>query len=487
MADREWRGHWWIPDSPSETVPGTLVQRESDGELTLKLIGGFKIQKLTPIDEHQATISYNETFPIIAGHTSGEFFTLLDCIATSSSGSFLSSAVTQQDINARRGLRGIALSETDEKVFVSAVLNIEYLLGWTYQSTLQANIELDEWKWTGKQTAKSEPIEKLTAEHNDLKYTLHVDYNQFRVDDKPRANERSLANREWAEMIVEADEPTTFAGFDSSAKAIMDLMTLVAHAPAGIIRETMRFRPSEKHPTGRRQSLAEVEVMGRRIHQPQPLKNEKKRVDYLFTLKDAEFETVLPKWLSLHERAWLACSILFGLSYISAGYTDTRLLGAATAAESLHRALHPDVKRVSEQRFQEIRGLIMSALAGKDPKMVEARAFVHNSLYNEILYKDRLIELAESPDPDAVASLIEDVPKWAKYLKDQRNGLAHGDRSGDGSDVTRMTYDALEVTKALLGLMLLSELGLSAEMQRRATSLSYLERSVEEFNKALAQ
>ena len=40
--------------------------------------------------------------------------------------------------------------------------------------------------------------------------------------------------------------------------------------------------------------------------------------------------------------------------------------------------------------------------------------------------------------------------------------MAHGDRERIGSDDAGMAFDALEVTFALLGLVLLSELGLSA-------------------------
>jgi hypothetical protein len=57
MADREWRGRWWLPDQHGDAVPGILVQRQSDGELVLNLIGGFKIEKLTPIDNHQSSVS----------------------------------------------------------------------------------------------------------------------------------------------------------------------------------------------------------------------------------------------------------------------------------------------------------------------------------------------------------------------------------------------------------------------------------------------
>jgi hypothetical protein len=214
----------------------------------------------------------------------------------------------------------------------------------------------------------------------------------------------------------------------------MDLMTLAAHAPAGVIQETVQFRPPEPHPATGEPMPKAVEVMGQQIHQPRPSAKEAAPIDYLFTLADIEFSEVLPSWLDLHEQAWLACNMLFGLSYIQEGYVASRLLTAATAAESLHRALYPDAMRIPLERFDMIRQTVMEALANDKA----ARQFVSDSLYNEITYKERLLALATLPDQQAVAHLISDLPKWAKYVKGQRNGLAHGDRERLDSDSVHM-------------------------------------------------
>ena len=425
------------------------MQREADGAVVLNLIGGFSIEVLTPIDEHQSSVSFDGTFPMILGTSSGERFTLLECNATRTNGLL---SISEQDIAVQRALRGIHLSDPDEKVFDSAQLTVEYLLGWTHSTTLEASAELNGWKWTGNQTATTKPIDDLTAVHGGYEYTLSVVFNQFWVEDRPRANERSLANREWAQLTIRSNSRTTFGGFDRSAKAIMDLMTLAAHAPAGVIQETVQFTPPEPHPATGEPMPKAVEVMGQQIHQPRPSAKEAAPIDYLFTLADIEFSEVLPSWLDLHEQAWLACNMLFGLLlYLQEGYVASRLLTAATAAESLHRALYPDAMRIPLERFDTIRQTVMEALANDKA----ARQFVSDSLYNEITYKERLLALATLPDQQAVAHLISDLPKWAKYVKAQRNGLAHGDRERLDSDSVHMVFVTLEVTKALLGLVLL--------------------------------
>jgi hypothetical protein len=138
------------------------------------------------------------------------------------------------------------------------------------------------------------------------------------------------------------------------------------------------------------------------------------------------------------------------------------------------------------REFEALRARVMAAFKGNDPEAKATRMFLSDVLYNEMRFKDRLLALAAMPDQEAVGTLINDVPKWAKYIKEQRNGMAHGDRERIGSDEAGMAFDALEVTFALLGLVLLNKLGLPHEVQRRAASSQYLHLIVERFNKALA-
>ena len=482
MADREWRGQWWLPDKPDDVMPGILTQGEN-GHVLLKLIGGFSNTVLIPVRKTASVISYQpefvDEFPIILGNSAGEPFTLLQCNPVHTGGG-------KQDIRVLRALRGIHINDPAEDVFDSVVLKIEYLLGWTRATTISRTIELGNGNWTGKQTAATAPAQDLTATHSGHDYLLSVGFSQFRVEDRPRANERSLANGEWAELTVKSPQPTKFREFDRIAKALMDLVTLAAHEPAGVIEELLWLAPSDSNPSLGRRISTTVEVIGRHIHRPKPGPRETANAEYLFTLDDVAFADVLPRWLDLHERTWLACSTLFGLRYIPQGYVTARLLAVATAAESMHRELHPGATRLPDDEFKALRARVIAAFRGKDPEGKATRVFLNDVLYNEMRFKDRLLALAAIPDQEAVGTLISDVPKWARYIKEQRNGMAHGDRERIGSDDAGTAFDALEVTFALLGLVLLSQMGLSPEVQQRAASSQYLHLMVERFKKALA-
>ena len=231
-------------------------------------------------------------------------------------------------------------------------------------------------------------------------YILSVGFNQFRIEDHPRADERSLANCEWAELTVKSPQPTKFREFDRIAKAVMDLMTLAAHKPAGVIEETLWFTLSDTNPSLGGRISRKVEVMGRHIHQAKPGPRETANAEYLFTLDDVAFADVLPRWLDLHERTWLACSTLFGLRYIPQGYVTARLLAVATAAEAIHRELHPEATRLPVKEFKALRTRVMIAFKGKDPEAKATRVFLNDVLYNEMRFKDRLLTLAAMPDQE---------------------------------------------------------------------------------------
>lgn len=477
---REWRGHWWLPDDADSTVPGVLYQDE-DGGVRLELVGGFDIHVYTPMRPGMQSVSNKYDFPLVLGASGSDAFTLLDCYAANTEGGFLSRNVIRQTIDARRGLRGIHLTDPGQEVFKSARVSLEYLLGWLRETTLEAKIELNNWEWTGNQSAASTPVGPLTASFEDLQIEASVRFTQFQIEDTPRANQRRLANREWAELDIASAKPVAFASFDDTVKALSDLMTFVAHAPAGTMHEDLWAIDDGGSDT----DLIRVEAMGRRIHQPKPLPNETARVDYLFTQTDLPFEDAIPRWLALHERTWLGCGMLFGLRYIPQGYTSSRLLTVATAAEAVHRGLRPDATHLPTEEFDLMRRRVMEAFP-KTSEGREIRSFLSDYLFNEVRYKDRLLALADIPDGEAVGALISDVSKWAKFLKDWRNGMAHGDRARLGPE-SRMIFDTLEVTYALLGLVFMNELGLSPELQRAAASANYLNLIVSEFNKALSE
>ena len=160
----------------------------------------------------------------------------------------------------------------------------------------------------------------------------------------------------------------------------------------------------------------------------------------------------------------------FRLKYISQGYAGTRLLSAASSAESLHdSAPYPD------GAFRELLKKTLSAFPGKDADSKTARKFIRKCLTNHMTYQGRVLALAAIPDQEAVASLIPDVETWAGLLKDARNSAAHAAKAPASAEELAATaglqHVLTEVTYALLSIVFMAELNLPAQVQRRAASV----------------
>jgi hypothetical protein len=472
VSEIRWKGHWWLPEDPDDAKPGTLHYGD-DGRLRLELIGGFSFEVRTPIAGGFTFVAREPSFPVVHGVCGSERFTLLETAAVHTSGGFFGGDVTDQVLSAVRGLRGIHVSSARELIFDSAEVQLEYLLGWARRTTMRAEVMLKDLRWTGEQTARSAPVDALTATYGDMTLTLTVPFHQFRVDEDPRANRRALTSSEWAEVELASPVPVSLDGFNERVKALADLMTLCAHAPSGALKRTLWFTGSEAHPApgnGR----GEVEVMGRQVHHPGPQADAPANVEYLFTLADVDFDVVAPAWLALHAGAPTACNVLFGLKYIGQGYAGTRLLSAASAAEALHQSLH-DSAPYSAEDFDQLLDKVLASCAGKDKASKAARKFIRERLTNHMTYRERLVELAAIADPSAVKSLIPDIENWATLLKNARNSVAHAAKSrANPEELAKsagLQYALTEVTYALLCVVLMAELNLPAGVQHRAASI----------------
>lgn len=471
MSETRWKGTWWTPGAQGNAKPGTLHYND-DGQLKLELVGGFSLTE--PVEAAEGvwiSQEHEPLFPVIHGLCGAERFTLFDVVAVHTSGGLFGD-VTDQSLHALRGLRGIHAASAAERIFDSAKVRLEYLLGWTAQSTMRAKVTRKEGRWTGEQTAQSTPADDLDATYGGMTFTLRVPHTQFRFDDS-RANQRTVSSTEWAELEVANPEPLSLDGFGQVIKAIADLMTLCAHAPSGALKRTLRFTASPEHPApgGR---PGEAEVMGTQVHQPAPDSGSAARVEYLFTLADVDFATVVPAWLALYERASTACGVLFGLKYISQGYASTRLLSAASSAEALHQSLH-DSTPYSKAEFRELLTKALTAFPGEDAQSKSVRKFIKERLTNHMTYRDRVLALAAIPDQEAVASLIPDIETWSDLLKKARNSAAHAGKAPANAEELAKTAGLqqalIEVTYALLSIVLIAELRLPIQVQRRAASV----------------
>jgi hypothetical protein len=172
--------------------------------------------------------------------------------------------------------------------------------------------------------------------------------------------------------------------------------------------------------------------------------------DFLFTLDDLPFHDVLPRWFELRNKFRTAIGMVLGLSAMTDGYLETRVMTSVAAAEAFHRQLGTPRPLSGGQHRQLLKSL-------RDATPEELRTWVGMRLpRNDPTLRERLIELCSRIDAPS-AALIPDREKWADAAKDARNKLAH---TGTSEQHTNDALNAVvEVTAALVLLNVLHELG----------------------------
>lgn len=464
---REWRGHWWLPGD--EDAHAGRLALSDDGHLRLDLVGRLK---LTSEDE-----------TIVLGETNDGPFTLLHCRG----GGKTLGRVTLQTITVGGYIRGVHLASSADRLFSATTVRIEYLLGFMGARTaFSIATKEDDDAWTGAQSATASPGDvSITVDGLDLTFRIEHERFGYRQDD--RSNVRKVAAREGAALIIRSPTPTTYDAFQAHVKSLMDLLTLTAHAPAGLLSQQLSHRTDNPDlgEMGIEEETSELYV--RQTYRPKPTNDAANdRTQYLFTLDDLDDPAAaLIRWFSLRDRTWLACGMLFGLRYVPEGYTQSRLMTSVAAAEALHRELFPGATALQPEAFDRLQDTVRRALAGATPEAKAMRHFAKTRLgRNEPACKERLMELAAVPDETAVKKLIADVPRWAKLVRDGRDGVAHASRDALEFERTNSWLYPLEINIMLFSLVLMQKIGVPAEVQQRAVRAQHIWYIVDKFNEA---
>lgn len=99
---------------------------------------------------------------------------------------------------------------------------------------------------------------------------------------------------------------------------------------------------------------------------------------------------------------------------------ESQLLELASAAEGLHRRLHPKHQVVTKKKARQARQAACEAV-DEDVRERVQQALAH---LDEPTYRDRLLALVEQGRP-AVPGVIDRAEEWARRVADARNGFAH--------------------------------------------------------------
>jgi hypothetical protein len=443
---REWHGYWWLPETAADRVPGRLVV-ESDGSARLELTGGLDLVR----DGVQLRA------PVILGLAEGSAVTLLDCFTLTSRGGFFTRPEHFHRIHVHRVLIGVH-ADPEQTVFRSARVQIENLTSWLAFPVSERSPDNQDQNYGTSVNA----VDPIQVEVEGWTIQARSWAQPFQLT---RTREQDIVSSDiTAYLFLTPASPVAAGEFDEMILRLMDLVTLASGEASGLISETLFLVEDCDHPNadGSMTSLPiEVESYGKRVHTAAPGAPAVPDHRFRFTCADRPFGRLVTEWMRVRGVAGAACNVYFGLTYSRPTFTETRLLMTAIAAESLHASLYGDVTSMPKERFKELRATMLAAIGSETDKR-----WLKETLRNAPSLRDRLRALAQVPDRVARDTMVPDIEAWAGHVVGARNGLAHtGDESGD-TDIFRLE----RATSGLLALVLMAELGVPPETQRRAAT-----------------
>lgn len=383
---------------------------------------------------------------------------------------------TTQVVRPRVALIGVHLDEPDQPVFDGMQASLTGLTEWAEHSGLDFEQWIgnqqnnDRWRLTVRWT------DPVTVDLPDSPEKLGLHWNISSSGPKATPSERTYRATERVVLKVDANSPLPWNGFLGRSRAVQDLLTVALQTPSRPTEYKLLINTDGPLP---RPYEVDLFFMGIRPSSGE----DDRRVDPLFTLDDLDFDTVIRDWLPLRELIGLPLDVLLGLDYETGGYYQNRLFNAGSAAEGFHTALFPDSTGLPPDEHASVVRQVTRSLFYFMKKHKEwALSRIKD---NRPGLKDRLVELVTKADTEAVETLLTDVDTWAKWLKNARNAIGHLNTGELEKKVPEDARYRLEyVTRALLHLIILAELGLPAERQRQVVN-DHWEYSAEKFGEAV--
>jgi hypothetical protein len=443
----EWKGYFWPAQDQAQTRPGVLSYTPEAG-LQLDLIGGFNDAGWVPNPGGPGQVLRPATreWSTVYGVAARMPITLLNCASLGGSGSGFGNELDDQKIHVMTALVGIHLPDETSALFNEIEIWVENLTLWAADSDISLKYQLGQmnrrWEVSVEQTDPHlAHLDRMRAELGRGHVLINSDH---------RRSHRNVATHEISSISFRSKQPRPLQDWIEMVGVTQDLISLAMDKPCAVLGQTLSPTDEAKdNPASPARS--EVRVYAKELIAAQPDEHAEKLHEVLFTLHDARFEVVLPRWMFVQKRFRTACSMLLGLRYISRGFLENQLTTAVGAAEVFHRKLGKKLPIPAEE-FAELRKKILGSVTPT------RRNWLASKLWNEPSLKERLIDLATTPDPEIMNRLLPNPKAWAKATADARNGIAHRGKA----NLDEM-YAIVTITTAVVLMNLLHQLEIPKE------------------------
>ena len=444
----KWMGYWWLPENQDDKVPGILTYKPDEG-IKLSLIGGFDIFENTEYENGGIAFSGKYKNPeVIYGICNGNKITILENRLTGESSPAIglingktSIRIVDQKFKSEYILEGTHLDK-NSSVFHECLFSLENMSTWAPANNITWIKDPND---NSSRTIRIDKFKELRKNINNIRYTL--DYDQITSFSKNYKGYINFCNTSYPNISIQFDKCMGLDEIENRIRSFQNLLSLASYGTPGLLWAILY-----SHDTDHKEQTVNLYKKYRSVP------NKDGEVDlnnFLFTCLDIPFDLLVERWLELSEKIYSPLILLVSTLYKDQ-YLESDLTLIATAAESLHNSLYS--KKI-EEKFNEIREEIVEVV----PKGYRERfnGMLHNRF--TLRLRDRLKELAmclgdSALSPEITKLLIPDIETWAKETTKMRNTIAH--RGATKEQDYGVMYAALQVTKSLLILIILAELGL---------------------------
>jgi len=447
-------GKWWLPTAPEVRVGGVL-EIDTNGGSRLELTDSFA--------DHMGA-------KVVHGAADGRNVTLLECQPANGGRITVGEQHTVVEVfRPSVVLVGVHLGSEDDQAFDGLEVELANLTAWTQRTgidrrSVYAAAEDGSDKLTFRRvTVDPSVLDPVFAQLKESGETVTLGWFLNIPRTAVGAWERGFTVKERASVIVRSDEKRAWNGFNDTVSAVRDLVTLATQMGCRVGKKTLLVGDdagdSRDYPVGLYFDAGSGKERAVSAD------------DIIFTLEDVDWGTLLPSWVALRKKVGLPLDVLFSLDYNEGGFYQNRIFNAASATEGFHAALCSESVGIPAELYQ----MVKAATRDLFPEDKDAREWIRQRTGdNRPGLKQRITEIAKIPDQTAVEKLLTDVDVWARWLRDARNALGHLNTGELEKKVPeQVRYRLAYVTKALLHLVLMQELGLSAATQQKAVENNF--------------
>lgn len=318
MNERNFEGNWWVPEAPSEKVPGQLLFDNEEG-LRLRLSGVLATSDLFSVHTASVPIIFGE----VSGSSTGSNVTLFASLPSHTE----LSTVARQELKSRLAVLGSHVGSEEQLRITSAEIGFTQLPPWLNVGGFTLDVHSDIVK-AGEPVAYDvhyRPVRLPTVRipPGELSFILRSMPPLFAT--------RTYPLQEWTGINIDLATELPFWQFKVGTLWYLQNFFTFATDHRNTI-DSLYVKMYESGET--------VEVLFQDLIEHEPLAHP---IEMLFTyavIAD-NLQKVLEQWFGLYAMLGPVLNALFSTIYRQVTAVDTRFLNIIQAAESYDRRMNP--------------------------------------------------------------------------------------------------------------------------------------------------